>query len=67
MGRAMSREMEDRLEEVLDELSWLANQDEFPEKDQGMLMAADCIVAKVLTRRQNARYMNRAYDGKYDG
>lgn len=60
-----SRGIEERLDEVLEELSALANEGDLPDEQRGMLISAERTVATVYEQRRSARHPN-AWGGRRD-
>ena len=60
----MSKEYEERLEELLDEMSELSNQDKYDISDEarGQLVGAKVNIANLLERMKNTRHLNEWYD-----
>lgn len=53
----MSRELEEELEEIMMQIEELQDHDDIGKVNEGSLMAAEDVIAKVLTRVQHARYL----------
>jgi len=59
----MTRETEEKVASILDELSRLQNNEDLNKTQKGMVIAAESILQKLLTRMQNARHLNE-WNGK---
>lgn len=59
----MSRELEDKLEAIGEELNQLQNHDELSDTNEGILIAAEDSVMKAFTRQRNARHLSE-WDGR---